>query len=258
MYVTPKKRLGQHFLKDENIAKKIVSSLTLTDDTSNVLEIGPGTGVLTKYLLNEKKINLKVIEVDTESLDYLEKQYPQLKDKMIHADFLKCEINKIFDNPFHVIGNFPYNISSQILFKVLEHKDLIPEVVGMFQKEVALRLASTPNSKEYGIISVILQSFYSIEYLFTVSPQVFLPPPKVQSAVIRLTRNERKSIGCDDKLFVQVVKTAFNQRRKMLRNALSSFGEGIKNINPKYLTLRAENLSIADFIEITNCLSEGK
>ncbi len=254
MYVRPKKRLGQHFLKDDNIARKIVQSLTLSYLVNNILEIGPGTGVLTKYLLNEKKINLKVIEVDLESIDYLNTNYPELQQNIIHADFLDSEIFPIFNAPFSVIGNFPYNISSQILFKILEHRQLIPEVVGMFQKEVALRIAAHSGSKEYGILSVLIQTYYKIDYLFTVSPNVFNPPPKVQSAVIRLSRNDRVNLDCDEALFIKVVKTAFNQRRKMLRNALGVFGEKIDLIPPEYLTLRAERLEISDYIEITKKL----
>ncbi len=249
--VRAKKHLGQHFLTDENIARKIVASL---QGNKNVMEIGPGTGILTKHLLQIPGINLKVIEIDKESVEYLSNQYPDLKNKIIIGDCLKIDMNDLFDGSFSVIGNFPYNISSQILFKVLEHKNLINEVVGMFQKEVAVRIASKPGNKNYGILSVLLQAFYNIEYLFTVNETVFIPHPKVKSAVIRLVRNDTKTLDCDEKLFFSVVKTAFNQRRKTLRNALSSF-----RFNDKVISLlpkRAEQLSVQEFVLLTenvNC-----
>jgi len=254
MYVRAKKGLGQHFLKDENIAKKIVNSLSSEINPLNVLEIGPGMGILTKYLLSVINIDLKVIEIDKDSVSYLKIHYPELQNKIIEDDFLDYDLKNIFVTPFSIIGNFPYNISSQILFKVLEYRDQISEVVGMFQKEVALRIASNPNCKEYGIISILIQAYYTIDYLFTVNEQVFSPPPKVKSAVIRLTRNQTKNIDCNEELFIKVVKTAFNQRRKMLRNALGIFEKQFNNIDPVYLTKRAENLSVADFIRITKCL----
>ena len=218
--VKAKKFLGQHFLKDDNIAKKIVASL---QDSRNVLEIGPGTGILTKHLIEIPGINLKLIDVDRESIEFLHNLYPDNKEKIILADFLKFDLNSLFEGSFSIIGNFPYNISTQIMFRVLDYRSRVNEVVGMFQKEVAARIASPPGSKEYGILSVLLQAYYNIEYLFTVNETVFSPPPKVKSAVIRLVRNEISSLDCDEKLFVSVVKTAFNQRRKTLRNALSSF-----------------------------------
>ena len=251
MYVRAKKGLGQHFLKDENIAKKIVTSLSSEINPLNVLEIGPGMGILTKYLLADKNINLKAIEVDKDSVSYLKTHYPELQNNIIDDDFLEYDLKNIFATPFSIIGNFPYNISSQILFKVLEYRDQIPEVVGMFQKEVAQRIASDPNCKEYGIISVLIQAYYKIDYLFTVNEQVFSPPPKVKSAVIRLTRNQTKYLDCNEELFIKIVKTAFNQRRKMLRNALSIFEKQFNKIDPSYLTKRAENLSVEDFISIT-------
>jgi 16S rRNA (adenine1518-N6/adenine1519-N6)-dimethyltransferase len=247
--VKAKKHLGQHFLKDDNIARKIVASL---NDRRNILEIGPGTGILTQHLLQIENINLKVIEIDKESVEYLDRQFPLLKEKIIYADFLHADLKDIFDGPFSIIGNFPYNISSQILFRVLEERDRIHEVVGMFQKEVASRIASRPGNKEYGILSVLLQAYYTIEYLFTVNENVFVPPPKVKSAVIRLARNEVKKLDCDEKLFFRIIKTAFNQRRKMLRNALSSFQfEENKEIK-ELLTKRAEQLNVGDFVFLTS------
>lgn len=252
-YVRPKKHLGQHFLKDESIAKEI--TLSIDETTKNLLEIGPGTGVLTKYLLKNEKLNLHVIEIDTESVDYLKNNFPELEDKIISEDFLHFPIETLFNHEsYSVIGNFPYNISSQILFKVLEHRTQIPEVVGMFQKEVAERIASKPGKKTYGILSVLLQAYYNIEYLFTVDEHVFVPPPKVKSAVIRVRRNNVKQINCDDKLFFRVVKTAFNQRRKTLRNALSVFVFDTEKLPKDILTKRAEQLSVEDFVNITNAV----
>lgn len=246
-FVRPKKHLGQHFLADENIAKKIVSSLSVS---GNVLEIGPGMGVLTKHLLEIPSINLNLIEIDRESVAYLEEKYPQLNGKIISADFLKYDSSSLFNEPYAIIGNFPYNISSQILFRVLENKNQVTEVVGMFQKEVARRIASAPGSKEYGILSVLMKTFYTIEYLFTVNESVFIPPPRVKSAVIRLIRNDITDLGCNENLFFEIVKKGFNQRRKTLRNALSSFefNETIKSSG--ILTKRAEQLEISDFIEL--------
>jgi len=255
--VRAKKHLGQHFLKDENIAQDIVKSLSLKG-YQNVLEVGPGMGVLTKYLLENKKIDTRVVEIDNESIEFLNNNYPDLKNKIISHDFLQMNFQKIYsDKLFAVIGNFPYNISSQILFKVLDHKSQIPEVVGMFQKEVAERIASKPGNKSYGIISVLLQAWYDIEYLFTVDENVFSPPPKVKSAVIRLTRNKTDQLNCDEDLFKKVVKTAFNQRRKMLRNSVQSFFLKEKEIpNFKFATLRPEQLSVNDFVELTNFIAE--
>ncbi len=248
--VKAKKHLGQHFLTDLNIARKIATSLEL-EARMPVLEVGPGMGVLTKYLLEEPNYDLSVVEIDTESVNYLHKEYPQLP--VIEDDFLKLDLTKLYTTPFCVVGNFPYNISSQIFFKVLENKNQIPFVVGMIQKEVAERLAEPPGSKTYGIISVFLQAYYDIEYLFTVNENVFYPPPKVKSAVIRLTRNKRESLPCDEKLFVSVVKTAFNQRRKQMRNSLKAI---IGKDNPfnasKILDERPERLSVDDFIGLTN------
>jgi len=245
-FVRPKKSLGQHFLKDNNIARKITESLS--HGCTHVLEIGPGTGILTRLLLERANTHLKVIEIDRDSIAYLEEQFPALKDDIITGDFLKIEGSILFPQPIAVIGNFPYNISSQILFRVIENRDMVPEVVCMLQREVAQRLASPPGSKQYGILSVLLQAWYKIEYLFTVSPQVFVPPPKVTSAVIRLTRNSVTDLGCDQVLFHTVVKTAFNQRRKTLHNGLKSLCPGYSG---EYAGQRAEQLSVMQFVKLT-------
>ena len=251
--VRAKKYLGQHFLKDEVIAKEIATSLT--NKYNNVLEIGPGMGVLTKYLLQDPAItSLKVVEIDQESVEYLNKNYPMLSGNIYSEDFLKMDLNQIFPSPYAIIGNFPYNISSQILFKVLENKDKIPELVGMFQKEVAERVCSKCGTKIYGILSVILKAYFDLEYLFTVEETVFFPPPKVKSAVIRMKRNSVVSLNCDEKLFITVVKTAFNQRRKMLRQALKPLGKDLEGIDKELLTKRAEQLTVEQFIYITNTI----
>ncbi len=249
-YVRAKKNLGQHFLKDKNIAQKIVDKLS-NEGTKNVLEIGPGTGVLTQFLIGNPELSLKVIELDSESVDYLSENYPELKGNIIEADFLKFDLLSLFQNEFSVIGNFPYNISSQIFFKVLDHRARIPEVVGMIQKEVAERICSEHGSKTYGILSVLLQAYYDIEYLFTVHENVFLPPPKVKSAVIRMVRKRDINLDCDEVLFFKVVKAAFNQRRKMLRNSL----KGICEIIPdEFAMLRPEQMSVKMFINLTRQL----
>ncbi len=244
-YVKPKKSLGQHFLTDQNIAFKIVDSLS--SSVSDVLEIGPGTGVLTQFLLNRAEINLHVIEIDRDSVMYLRENFSELKN-IWSEDFLKADIADRFKGDFSIIGNFPYNISSQIFFKVLTMRNRVPEVVGMIQKEVAERIASKHGKKTYGILSVLLQTFYEIEYLFTVSEQVFNPPPKVKSAVVRLKRNERNELPCSEELFIKVVKAAFNLRRKMLRNSLKGICE---NLPENFATKRPEQLSVEDFIELT-------
>jgi len=246
--VKPKKYLGQHFLNDEAIAQNIVESLL--NNPSNILEIGPGTGVLSKYLFNKKESEIVLIEIDNESVEYLLQKFPMKKDKIILADFLRFNISSIFENNYSIIGNFPYNISSQILFNVFENKNRIDQVVGMFQLEVANRICSPPGKKTYGILSVLLQAFFTIENLFTVDENCFTPPPKVKSAVIRLTRNNVKKLNCDEKLFKNVVKAAFNQRRKMLRNGLSAFT--IENIESSLYSRRAETLSVEEFVFITN------
>ena len=249
--VRAKKHLGQHFLKDLGIARDIAHSLSL-NNYSKVLEVGPGMGVLTQFLITLDTETF-VIEIDKESVSYLKKYYPELDNHLIEGDFLKLPLQEIFKEPIAIIGNFPYNISSQILFKAIDHKDLIPEIVGMFQKEVAERVVSPPGSKKYGIISVLLQCYYDVEYLFTVDETVFDPPPKVKSAVIRLRRNDRNKLDCDEKKFVQVVKTAFGQRRKTLRNALKSLNLVDENTASQYLSLRAEQLSVEDFMNLTSC-----
>ena len=254
-YVKAKKKLGQHFLKDQNIARKIVSSL-IAENVNTVLEIGPGMGVLTQYLLENKAYTTYVVEIDSESVEYLESNFPELRKRIIADDFLKLELSKLFKSPFAVIGNFPYNISSQIFFKILEHKDQIPEVVGMIQKEVAERITAPPGSKTYGIMSVLLQAFYHIELLFKVSENVFVPPPKVKSAVIRLKRNTTTTLECDEQLFYTVVKTAFNQRRKTLHNSLKKL---ILSSQPnEILQKRPEQLSVDQFVALTNWIAARK
>jgi 16S rRNA (adenine1518-N6/adenine1519-N6)-dimethyltransferase len=255
--VRAKKHLGQHFLKDETIALEIVKSLKHTDLYKTVLEVGPGMGVLTKYLINEKQFETFVIDIDRESIAYLKKQFPALENKIIEGDFLQLDFNNLFHNqPFAVIGNFPYNISTEILFKVLDHKNQVPEVVGMFQKEVAERIASKPRNKTYGVTSVLLQAFYNIEYLFTVNETVFNPPPKVKSAVIRLTRNNKQQLDCNEKLFKQLVKAGFNQRRKTLRNSIKAFKLKPEFLDHKCLTQRAEELSVEDFVSLANMVEQ--
>lgn len=251
--VRAKKNLGQHFLKDEKIALDIVKGLKHTSLYDKVLEVGPGMGVLTKYLIAEPAYETHIIDIDWDSIAYLKKNYPKLENRIIEGDFLQLDISLLFDNqPFAVIGNFPYNISTEILFKVLDNKNQVPEVVGMFQKEVALRIASKPRNKTYGITSVLLQAYYDIEYLFTVDEHVFQPPPRVKSAVIRLIRNAVQKLDCDEKLFKQVVKSGFNQRRKTLRNSIKSFKLKEEFLDHKYLTQRAEELTVADFVALTN------
>uniref|UniRef100_UPI0032168CDD 16S rRNA (adenine(1518)-N(6)/adenine(1519)-N(6))- dimethyltransferase RsmA n=1 Tax=uncultured Draconibacterium sp. TaxID=1573823 RepID=UPI0032168CDD len=243
--VRPKKNLGQHFLTDQNIARKIVDSLGT--NVPDVLEIGPGMGVLTNYLLERSELNIHVVEIDRESVEYLKQNFPNL-EHIWSEDFLKSDISTKFDGKFSVIGNFPYNISSQIFFKILQMRNQVPEVVGMVQKEVAERIASKHGNKTYGILSVLLQAFFDIEYLFTVSEGVFNPPPKVKSAVIRLKRNNVTELQCSEELFVKVVKAAFNLRRKMLRNSLKEFGG---NLPKEYAEKRPEQLSVNDFIDLT-------
>ena len=248
--VRAKKFLGQHFLTDESIARRIVDSLS--PQARQVLEIGPGMGVLTKYLTAKPELDFHVVEIDRESVAWLHEYFPQLD--VIEGDFLKMELNDLFHDSCAIIGNFPYNISSQILFKVFEQRNLVTEVVGMFQKEVAERVSAGPGSKTYGILSVLLSAFYEIEYLFTVPEHVFNPPPKVKSAVIRLVRNDVKSLECDEKLFVQVVKAGFNQRRKTLRNALRQLGLPLDGVSADLLGKRAEQLSVNEFVTITKAL----
>lgn len=252
--VRPKKALGQHFLTDQSVAQAIVASL---QSRGPVLEVGPGTGVLTKYLLQDPDIALKVVELDSESVRYLLEHYPKLAPNLYEADFLKLDLHKLFPDSFAIIGNFPYNISSQIFFKVLDYRDQLPEVVCMIQKEVAERMAAGPGSKTYGILSVLMQAWYDIEYLFTVGEGAFLPPPKVKSAVIRLTRNGRGALDCDEELFKRVVKTTFNQRRKTIRNSLKPILSTLPKLPDyiPYLDARPEQLSVEEFVELTQALS---
>jgi len=251
MKVTPKKSLGQHFLNDKDIAARIVSSLK-AEGVSHVIEVGPGMGALTPLLLQEKRFDMRFVEIDTDAAEYLKALYPSIKDKLIIADFLRYPLDEYFgDMPLAVIGNFPYNISSQIFFRILDYRSQVKEVVGMLQKEVAERIAAPPGSKVYGITSVLLQAFYDIEYLFTVDEHVFIPPPKVKSGVIRLTRNNVKALPCNEALFFRVVKTAFNQRRKMLSNSLKSMITDEHKSNP-ILTKRPEQLGVSEFIELTH------
>ena len=256
--VRAKKHLGQHFLTDKNIAAKIVGSLQLAGGYNKVLEVGPGMGVLSDFLLQRTDLQTYLIDIDTESYEFLQKKYPQLGERLINDDFLEMDFGKVFHEPFGIIGNFPYNISSQILFKVLDNREQVVEVVGMFQKEVAERCAAKAGSKEYGILSVFLQAYYKVEYLFTVKAGVFNPPPKVLSAVIRLTRNNAEKLACDEKLFWQVVKAGFNQRRKTLRNALSSLINREKMTDETMLDLRAERLTVDDFVNLTNKIAENR
>jgi 16S rRNA (adenine1518-N6/adenine1519-N6)-dimethyltransferase len=251
MSVRAKKHLGQHFLNDEQIAQNIANTLT-EKGYKNVLEIGPGMGVLTKYLL-KKEFTTHVIEIDSESVDYLKTHYLNLADRIISKDFLKIDLTNFFgDEQVAIIGNFPYNISTQIVFKTLENKHQIPEFSGMFQKEVAKRIAETAGSKVYGILSVLTQAFYNVEYLFTVPPTVFNPPPKVDSGVIRLTRKENYTLPVDEKLFYKVVKTAFQQRRKTLRNSLKTLNLSYNLREDTIFAKRPEQLSVQEFINLTS------
>lgn len=251
--VRAKKFLGQHFLKDLNVAQRIADTIA----EGRVLEIGPGMGVLTQYLLKNPNLQTTAIEIDRESVAYLKEWYPELH--LIEGDFLKLDLSVIYpDGEFCVIGNYPYNISSQIFFKVLDHKDRIPICSGMIQKEVAERIASKPGKKAYGILSVLLQAYYDIEYLFTVDEYVFNPPPKVKSAVIRMTRNNRQGLGCDESLFKNVVKTAFNQRRKQMRNSLMGLvGKDNPILNDPIFTKRPEQLSVDEFISLTQLIQNS-
>ena len=253
--VKPKKNLGQHFLTDLNIARQIADTVDACPDIP-VLEIGPGMGVLTQYLVKKPR-EVKAVEIDTESVAFLYDKFPKLRENILGEDFLLMDLTKVFDGKqFVLTGNYPYDISSQIFFKMLEYKDLIPCCTGMIQREVAQRMAAAPGSKAYGILSVLIQAWYDVEYLFTVDENVFYRPPKVKSAVIRMTRNDVTDIGCDEKLFKRVVKTVFNQRRKMLRVSLRQIFNTGKPTNGFYeqdiMTKRPEQLSIAQFVELTN------
>lgn len=255
--VRAKKSLGQHFLTDKNIAGNIVDALQ-AGRQRRVLEIGPGMGILTRFLLKKDCFETYVIEIDNESVDYLKRNIPELGDRIITGDFLRYDLDHFSTDSFSVIGNFPYNISSQIFFKVLGNRDRIDEVVCMIQKEVAERLSAPPGSKTYGILSVFLQAWYKIDYLFTVNENVFSPPPKVKSAVIKLVRNDVRELGCNEKLFVQLVKAGFNQRRKTLRNSLKSFIGDASCIDLFFLSNRPEQLSVAMFVELTNQVERSR
>jgi 16S rRNA (adenine1518-N6/adenine1519-N6)-dimethyltransferase len=252
--VKPKKNLGQHFLKDKATAARIASSLT-GQGYDSVLEIGPGMGILTGYLIERGFRDFRVIEIDNESVDYLNTYFPSL-EKIIRGDFLALNVDSLFDGRFAIIGNFPYNISSQILFKALENRQKVVEITGMFQKEVAVRICSGPGSKDYGILSVLLQAFYSTEYLFTVPEHLFVPPPRVKSGVIRLIRNNVETLACDEKLFFRVVKATFNQRRKTLRNSVKS-AFPIRRDDYHDFGLRPEQLPVEGFLELTNWISDN-
>lgn len=268
--VRAKKALGQHFLVDLNIARKICDSLSggpcgvaaaseaAAEGACDVLEVGCGMGVLTQFLLKRTDIVTWGAEIDKESVDYLNVHYPAFAPRLISGDFLRLDLRTLFPRGLRIIGNFPYNISSQIFFKVLENRDLIPECVGMIQKEVAVRIAEPPGSKEYGILSVLLQAWYKIEYLFTVNETVFNPPPRVKSAVIRLRRNGVTRLGCDEVLFVKVVKASFGQRRKMIRNALKAVFGDFGGAEHPFFTRRAEQLSVAEFVELTTWVSANR
>jgi len=258
MAVRAKKHLGQHFLTDKNAAAKIVNAMQNEGRFKTVLEVGPGMGVLSDILLLNKNYTTWLIDIDPESIQYLREKYPELDERLILGDFLNLDFKQLFNEKIAIIGNFPYNISSQILFKILEQRDQVIEMVGMFQKEVAQRCIAKPGTKEYGILSVFLQAYYNLEYLFTVKAGSFNPPPKVLSGVIRLERNEVEKLDCDEKLFWQVVKAGFNQRRKTLRNALSSLVNKDKMIENDFLDLRAERLSVNDFVALTNMISETR
>jgi len=253
--VNPKKNLGQHFLKDRDIARRIANTLS-GSGYSSVLEIGPGTGILTRFLMDRQFPDFRVIEIDNESAYYLKENFPGLKE-IIRGDFLVMDTDQYCHGKLAIIGNFPYNISSQIMFKILDNRDKIVEVCGMFQKEVAERICSPPGSKVYGILSVMLQAFYTTEYLFTVPQHVFSPPPKVKSGVIRLTRNKVRDLGCDESLFKKVIKAGFNQRRKTLRNSVKAVFN-LKREDYKDFSLRPEQLSVERFVELTNWIEENR
>ncbi len=254
--VKAKKHLGQHFLKDTNIAGNIVTALSSVYPNGAILEVGPGMGVLTQYLLELGSNTTWAAEVDAESIQYLSTTYPQIKERLIFESFLDLNLSERFPSSVAIIGNFPYNISSQIVFQILDHKKHVPFMVGMFQKEVAERIGAKPGGKEYGIISVITQAYYSVEYLFTVNEDVFIPPPKVKSGVIRMTRRATE-LPCDEVLFKKIIKTAFNQRRKKLRNAIAVFGLSDEELG-KYATQRAEELSVEDYFALTHLIAAKK
>lgn len=259
MEVRAKKALGQHFLIDLNISRKICDSMSggTPEAKDDVLEVGCGMGVLTQFLLQRDDITTYGAEIDSESVEYLHAHYPDFTPRLIEGDFLRMNLREQFPNGVKIIGNYPYNISSQIFFKVVENRDLVPECVGMIQKEVAVRMAEPPGSKSYGILSVLLQAWYDIEYLFTVNENVFNPPPKVKSAVIRMKRNSTQRLDCDEALFTKVVKASFGQRRKMIRNSLKSVFGDFGGATHRFFTARAETLSVADFVELTQWVAEN-
>jgi 16S rRNA (adenine1518-N6/adenine1519-N6)-dimethyltransferase len=250
--VKAKKSLGQHFLKDPAIAEQIVDSLQNTSLYKDVLEIGPGMGILTDFLFAKKEFKTKVVDLDEESIHFLHEKFPLRQSDIIFGDFLQIDFRKIFPGPFAIIGNFPYNISTQILFNVLDNRDLVPEVVGMFQKEVAERIAGTPGGREYGILSVFMQAYYEVDVILQLNENDFQPPPKVKSAVLHFRRKENFTLPCDEKLFRKVVKAAFNMRRKTLRNALTPIVGKVNSDKIPFATLRAETLSWQKFTELTN------
>jgi 16S rRNA (adenine1518-N6/adenine1519-N6)-dimethyltransferase len=256
-YVRPKKFLGQHFLKDQNIAFKIVEAVNLGPGKNRVLEIGPGTGVLTQFLSANKNIELRLVEIDHESVSFLKHHYPELRDQIVEGDFLALSTKDLFSDDFIIVGNFPYNISSQIFFKVLELRNQVTQVVCMLQKEVAERIAEKEGSKTYGILSVLLQAYYDIEFLFKVPPGVFHPPPKVMSAVIRLTRNKTQQLACDENLFKKIVKQSFQNRRKTLRNALKPLTLSASIYALPLMDKRAEQLTVDQFISLTKLIQES-
>jgi 16S rRNA (adenine1518-N6/adenine1519-N6)-dimethyltransferase len=251
----PKKRLGQHYLHDENIARKIVNSLKVKE-VHAIIEVGPGLGILTKYLFQSGGAKVLAVEVDYENVVYLKNTFPDKEDKIIHQDFLTYDLS-VFEYPVSLIGNFPYNISSQIFFRILENRNIIGEVVGMVQKEVAERISTGPGSKTYGILSVLLQAYFNIEYLFKVSPGVFHPQPRVNSAVIRLSRNEVQGLACDENLFFHIVKTCFNQRRKIIKNSIRKIS-GDTTIESDMVQKRPEQLSVDQFVELTQLIQRGR
>lgn len=252
MSVRPKKHLGQHFLTDKNMCAKIASQYSKHQNCTKVLEVGPGMGALTQALMDRGDLELEVMDVDTESIEYLNVNFPSLAGKIHERDFLKGDLTDVFKGEqWAVVGNFPYNISSQIIFKCIEYREFVPEIMGMFQKEMAERIAEKPGTKVYGIISVLTQAFYDIDYCFTIDEHMFNPPPKVKSGVIRCTRNATKELACNEKLFIQVVKMSFNQRRKTLRNSLKQLIAG-RPFEDDILTLRPERLSVEQFVYLTN------
>ncbi len=257
MNVKPKKALGQHFIKNNGICARVADSITLHGGYKKVLEIGPGMGALTTFLLARTEFETHVVEIDRESVDYLNVHFPTLRGRIYEEDFLRMPLDKLFAEPIAVVGNFPFNISSQIVFKVLDHMDQVPELVGMFQREVAQRFAGSPGNKDYGIISVLAQAYYDIEYLFTVDENEFIPVPKVKSGVIRMRRKFGTTLGCDEKLFKQVVKTAFNQRRKTLRNSLKSLTQGKVDTSSSLWDKRPEQLGVPEFVSLTEIVHRG-